>query len=586
MTADMEDYDYENLDEFPSDAIAFFVVATYGEGEPTDNSTAFFEFIQDEHVTFGSGKTEDDSPLEAMSYVAFGLGNKTYEKYNEMVKVCDRALAKLGASRVGDYGMGDDGDGTMEEDFLTWKDSMWTELARKMNLVEREALYEATFSITEDPDLDLESTSVFLGEPSKKHLTKAAKPFNANNPFFSPISSSKELFSVKDRNCMHIEVSLEGSGMKYKTGDHIAVWPTNPDQEVDRLLQVLGLSGKRDTVIRLKAVDSTAKLPVPQPTTYDAALRYYLEICGPVSRQLLTTLSQFAPNASAKQEIVKLGQDKDYFHNQVSRPHLNLAQMLQSISSDTWPIPFSVFLESFGRLQPRYYSISSSSLVQPNVVSITAVVESKKFADHENVLNGVTTNYLLALSQAHNGDVDPHPYGVSYSTDGPRSKYAGPKVPVHIRQSNFKPPSDPSLPIVMVGPGTGVAPFRAFIQERAQQAREGMTIGKTLLFFGCRKEDEDFIYKEEWAQYKKDLGTALDIDVAFSRAGPNKVYVQHRLAERGVEVKELLETGNFYLCGDAAHMAKDVNIELNKLLGEETVKKMRSSQRLQEDVWS
>lgn len=586
MTADMDDYDYDTLDEFPQDAIAIFVVATYGEGEPTDNSTAFFEFIQDESSIFGDNKTVEDRPLQNMSFVAFGLGNKTYEHYNEMVKVCDRALKTLGASSVVDFGMGDDGDGTMEEDFIAWKDAMWASLAQRMDLEEREASYEASFSVVDDTELEQDSTSVFLGEPSKKHLTKAAKPYNANNPYFGPIATSRELFQAKDRNCLHIEINLQGSGLKYKTGDHIAVWPTNPDQEVDRLLSALGLESKRRTVFRVKAEDSTSKIPVPQPTTYDACLRYYLEICGPVSRQLLATLAQFAPDEACKSEVTRLSQDKEYFQLMVSRPHLNLAQMLRMITTSTWSIPFSILLESCGKLQPRYYSISSSSVVDPNLVSITAIVESKKFAGHENVLNGVTTNYLLALSRKKNGENDPHPYGVSYNIDGPRGKYSDIKVPVHIRQSNFRLPTDPTTPIVMIGPGTGVAPFRGFIQERAHQAKEGMDVGKTLLFFGCRKESEDFLYKDEWKQYKEILGEALDVDVAFSRDGHEKVYVQHRLAKRASEVKALLESGNVYICGDAARMARDVNDELNKILGEDVVKKMRSTQRHQEDVWS
>lgn len=585
MTADFEDYDYDTLDEFPEDALAFFVVATYGEGEPTDNAVAFFDYIKDDSSMFGD-KGADDSPLATMKYVAFGLGNKTYEKYNEMVKICDSELKRLGATRLGDYGMGDDGDGTMEEDFLSWKENMWSVVAIALNLEEHEAKYEETFEVLEDSELTTAAENVFLGEPSKKHLTRAAKPFNVSNPFLGPLVKSQELFKLPGRNCMHIEFDLKGSGMKYQTGDHVAVWPMNPDQEIDRMLQVLGLLEKRDTVVRIKGLDSTAKVPVPQPTTYDSIFRYYLEICGPVSRQLLATLAQFCPEEHARQEVLKLAEDKIYFQSKVSAPHFNLAQMLQSISTSKWNIPFSVFLESFGKLQPRFYSISSSNVVQPTRVSITAVVESKKFVDHKNVLNGVTTNYLLALSQAYNGRCDPHPYGLSYQLEGPRTKYASCKVPLYIRQSNFKLPSDPSLPVVMVGPGTGVAPFRAFIQERAHQARDGQTVGKTLLFFGCRSREDDFIYQDEWQEYKQDLGDNLIIDVAFSREGSKKIYVQHRLAERGEEVRSMLSNGYFYLCGDAANMAKDVNKELAKILGDELVQKLRTTHRHQEDVWS
>ncbi|KAK3080736.1 hypothetical protein LTS18_013666 [Coniosporium uncinatum] len=149
----------------------------------------------------------------------------------------------------------------------------------------------------------------------------------------------------------------------------------------------------------------------------------------------------------------------------------------------------------------------------------------------------------------------------------------------------------------MVGPGTGVAPFRGFVQERAALARDGQTVGKTILFFGCRKAAEDFMYQDEWEQYKKDMGDAFEMHVAFSREGPNKVYVQHKIKEQAVEINKLLqEKAFFYVCGDAANMAREVNTILGQIIaeqrgvpeskGEEVVKAMRASNQYQEDVWS
>lgn len=498
MVADLEDYDFDNLDAIPSDKVVMFVLATYGEGEPTDNAVDFYEFITSENPAFSQG---NDPPLGNLNYVAFGLGNNTYEHYNSMVRNVNKALQKLGANRIGEAGEGDDGAGTMEEDFLAWKDPMWEALAKKMGLEEREAVYEPTFSIVDREDLTRDAPEVYLGEPNKMHLDGTAKgPFNAHNPYIAPIQKSYELFNVKDRNCLHMDIDISGSNLTYQTGDHIAVWPTNAGEEVDRFLNIFDLADKRHDVISVKALEPTAKVPFPTPTTFDAIVRYHMEICAPVSRQFLATLAAFAPDEESKAEMTKLGNDKDYFHSKVNSQYLNIARLLEMVSKGKkWTnVPFSALIEGITKLQPRYYSISSSSLEQPKVISITAVVESQELPGRGDPFRGVTTNYLLALKQKQNGDPDPSPYGLSYEITGPRNKYDGIHVPVHVRHSNFKLPSDPMKPVIMVGPGTGVAPFRGFVRERRKMVENGQDVGKTILFFGCRRSAEDFLYEKEW----------------------------------------------------------------------------------------
>ncbi|KAJ6259268.1 hypothetical protein Dda_6167 [Drechslerella dactyloides] len=597
LVADIEDYDFENLDTFPSDHLAFFLLATYGEGEPTDNAVEFYEFLSADDPQFSEAA---DEPLQNLKYVTFGLGNNTYEHYNAMVRKVDGYLTKLGAKRLGAAGEGDDGAGTMEEDFLAWKEEMWQVVCKEMGLEEREAVYEPIFKINEDDTLTPDSENVYLGEPNKHHLEgKGRPPYNSHNPYIAPISKSLELFTVKDRNCLHMEINIAGSGLNYTTGDHIAIWPTNSGRETDRLLSVLGLIDKRHTVIQVTALDSTSKVPFPAPTTYDAVIRYHVEINGLVSRQFIASLAPFAPSEYAKAELTRLGGDKDAFHEEVSSRYLNIAQVLEKLApGQTWTsIPFSLIIEGLTHIQPRYYSISSSSHVHKDNVAITAVVESIRLPGSKHILKGVTTNYLLALKQKQHGDPNPDPHGLTYDINGPRNKYDGIHVPVHIRHSNFKLPSDPEKPVIMIGPGTGVAPFRAFVQERAAHAAEGKKVGKTLLFFGCRNSEEDFLYKNEWPEYAAKLGDSFKLITAFSREGPKKVYVQHRLLEHAAEVDELLKAGAYiYVCGDAAHMARDVNATFGKIIaehrglteaqGEEVVKRMRSSNKYQEDVWS
>jgi NADPH-ferrihemoprotein reductase len=620
MVADLEDYDFDNLDAFPEDKIAFFILATYGEGEPTDNAVDFYEFITSEDSSYSEGATATEEPLKNLKYVAFGLGNNTYEHYNSMVRNVNKALEKLGGTRIGEAGEGDDGAGTMEEDFLAWKEPMWAALTDSMGLEEREAVYEPAFEVAEKPDMDADEDEIYLGEPNKYHLQGESKgPYSANNPYIAPIAESKELFTSAERNCLHMEIDVSGSGVNYTTGDHIAVWPTNAGKEVDRFLKVLGLESKRHMVITVKGLDPTAKVPFPSPTTYDAVARYQMEICAQISRQFVSQLAAFAPNDEIKAELTKLGGDKDYFHEKVADVNLNIAQLLEILSKgQPWTkIPFSLFIEGLHKLQPRYYSISSSSHVQKHKISITAVVESIHKPNAPHIVKGVTTNYLLALKQKQHGAENPDPHGLNYALTGPRNKYDGVHVPVHVRHSNFKLPSDPTKPIIMVGPGTGVAPFRGFVQERAALARAGEEVGKTMLFFGCRRREEDFLYQHEWEvsihsrdrlpecfsgltpikEYKKDLGDKFELHVAFSREGPKKVYVQHKMKENAVEINKLLEQkAYFYVCGDAAVMARDVNTLIGQIIaeqrglpesrGEEIVKAMRASNQYQEDVWS
>ena len=501
MIADLEDYDYENLDAFPADKLAFFVLATYGEGEPTDNAVEFYEFIRGDEIAFSNGGGIEDKPLENLKFVAFGLGNNTYEHYNSMVRRVNDALEKLGATRIGKAGEGDDGAGTMEEDFLAWKEPMWTSLAGTMGLEEREAVYEPIFGITEREDLTATADEVYLGEPNKNHLEGKSKgPYNSHNPYIAPITESKELFTVRDRNCLHMEIDVGGSNISYETGDHVAVWPTNAGREVDRLVNILGLANRRHKVISVKSLDPTARVPFPTPTTYDAAIRYHMEICGPVSRQLLASLAPFASSESARTEMTRLGSDKDYFSEKISQQYFNIAQALESVDSNQkWEnIPFSMLVEEIKKIQPRYYSISSSSRVQKDKIAVTAIVEEIRVPGSDNIVKGVTTNYLLALKQKQHGEPNPDPHGLTYAITGPRNKYDGIHVPVHVRHSNFKLPSDPSKPIIMVGPGSGVAPFRGFVQERAAQAEAGDRVGETVLFYGCRKSTEDYLYKDEW----------------------------------------------------------------------------------------
>jgi NADPH-ferrihemoprotein reductase len=497
MVGSLEDYDYETLNDFPRDSVAIFVISTFGEGEPPDNAQDFYNFITDENISFSNGGTN----LSNLSYISFGLGNSTYEHFNAASVIVDKSLERLGGHRIGIAGRGDDGEKTTEEDFLSWKETMWAALSKKMGLEEREATYEPVFAIAEIGHLNTKDDKVYLGEPNQLALEGRTRgPFNSHNPFVGPVVTSRNLFKDKARNCTHLEIDLADSGLTYETGDHVSVFPVNCDIEVDRFLKVFGLFEKKHTVIDVKSLERTARVSFPVPTTYDTVARYKLEICAPVSRQLIQQLATFAPTAYASAELVKLGTDKEYFHQQVTEPHLNLAQILESCGRDAvWSaIPFSILVEGLVSLQPRMYSISSSPLVSKDRLTITAKVESMRLSSGGSLFHGVASNYLLDIQQTQNNVPKADTYTTAYAVHGPRNRYANISVPLCIRSSTFRLPPNPAVPIIMVGPGTGVAPFRAFVQERAAQMKAGQEVGATLLFYGCREKSKDLIYEEDW----------------------------------------------------------------------------------------
>ncbi|CAG8778526.1 6310_t:CDS:2 [Gigaspora margarita] len=589
MTVDVEDCDMTLLDKFPEDCLAFFLMATYGEGEPTDDAVEFWELINSDNPEFSEGMPIEEKPLSKLRYVVFALGNKTYEHFNAVGRLVDSKLTEFGATRIGERGEGDD-DGSLEEDFLGWKEEMWKVACDAMDIDPNEAqtqtgAHVAVYKITELENYEVDS--VFYGELSENALKVGTRvAYDAKNPYPSPITASRELFSSTDRNCVHMELDIAGSGLYYQSGDHVAVWPMNPEQEVYRLLKVLGLWEKKDTIIKVESTDPTAskKYPFPVPTTYATIFRNYLDIHAPASRQFIATLANYAPTEEGKSRLTTLGQDKEAYKVEVADAHLTLGEVLELISSSSngkliESIPLDLIIETLPRLQCRYYSISSTSKVTPTSIHITAsVLRYQPSKSPEKTVYGLATNYIHQVHRKLNNIAHPDtsPY---YLYSGPRDKYYDEstntvKFAIHVRNTNFKLPKNLKVPVVMVGPGTGVAPFRGFVIERARYKSEGDEVGDTVLFFGCRKRNEDFLYANEFEELFTTLGESGKLFTAFSREQDQKVYVQHRLLENQQYIWELIYT-RAQACG---------GMDENSAIA--YVKDLRSRGRYQEDVWS
>lgn len=329
-------------------------------------------------------------------------------------------------------------------------------------------------------------TTTLTGELSARALTRSKGIHDAKNPYPAPITASRELFDAgADRNCVHVELNIEGSGITYQHGDHVGVWPSNAELEVERLLCTLGLYDKKDTVINIESLDpALAKVPFPVPTTYITVLRNYIDISAVVGRQILGVLSKFAPSPEAEAILKMLNTNKEEYHTVVTEGCLRLGEVLQlaagndvhaipnTSNTTAWSIPFDIVVSSIPRLQPRYYSISSSPKLHQNSIHVTAVVLRYESIKSEKVdqrwIYGVGSNFLLNLKTAANGETAPliadvadgSPARVTaplYAIDGPRGAYKQDtiyKAPIHVRRSTFRLPTNPKSPVIMIGPGT------------------------------------------------------------------------------------------------------------------------------------
>ncbi|CRG89523.1 hypothetical protein PISL3812_06559 [Talaromyces islandicus] len=604
LCADLSDYDPESISELGSNHIAIFILSTYGEGDPSDNATGLWDWMQN---TTAAGSSDEGPRLANLRYGAFGLGNSNYKNYNRVIDVTVAFLDNSGAKSFVAVGKADDAERSTEEDFLSWKDSLFSVFRTDFQYVEKVVEFQPTMAVIED--VSLEPIDLHHGEPTHAADNNKKGAAACSQIQTLGIKNARELFTSTNRHCVHMELDLsEYPEMNYKTGDHLALWPSSPSNEVELLTQSLGLQRKMDTPLLLKSLDSSnVKIELPSPTTIRALFTCYLEICAPVSRSTVEGLAQFAPNPEAKAFILKLGQDKQAYSTYLTHTHVTLGRLLSLASNSTgrWSkLPLEFVIESLPRIQPRYYSISSSSVLSPRRVALTALVASDPLPKNPQVvINGVASNYLLALMKAqvpiHNlaGIIAPE-----YDLAGPNGSLAqGQKLYAHIRRSKFRLPTQSTCPIIMIAAGTGLAPFRAFIAERAKLHNVGKPVGQMLLFFGCRRPEEDFIYQNELLQMQKGLDNGKEslfkIVTAFSREQNSpKTYVQHRVNEYGTDIVRLMEEegANLYICGRAT-MAREVSSILGDFLiqtrrwndgqAQNWIQDFRKRGKWREDVW-
>ncbi|MCC5788561.1 MAG: assimilatory sulfite reductase (NADPH) flavoprotein subunit [Opitutales bacterium] len=474
----------------------------------------------------------DQAPkLTNTRFSVLALGDTSYEHFCKIGKDFDERLEKLGGTRVFPR---QDCDVDFEPPFQDW-------------------LKGALGALRTTSGAASESGGAVAAETAVAS-TPALTVYDRKNPFPAPLleninlnSPGSETLPASAKETRHLELSLEGSGLVYEPGDSLGIFPANCPEVVEDILSLTKFP--RDTIV---SVDED-EMPLEQ------ALLSKLDITG------LTQLFLRKYAARAKSEhLDALLEEKD-------KNNLKSYLYGREISDTLADFPVSdlapqELVSLLRKMPPRLYSIASSLKAHPEEVHLT--VAAVRYRANGKIRKGVASTYLA--DRVAKGET----------------------VPVFVHHNkNFRLPSDNDTPIIMVGPGTGIAPFRAFVEER----REIGAKGKNWLFFGDQHMVTDFLYQTEWQAALKD-GSLNRIDLAWSRDTDHKVYVQHKMRENAADLWKWLQDGAyFYVCGDASRMAKDVHAELLQIAqtegklseddAQQWLKGLQKEKRYQRDVY-
>ncbi|MGA9289696.1 MAG: assimilatory sulfite reductase (NADPH) flavoprotein subunit, partial [Anaerobacillus sp.] len=359
--------------------------------------------------------------------------------------------------------------------------------------------------------------------PTAKESQDVEKSYSRTNPFKAEIIENVNLNGRgSNKETRHLELDLEGSNLTYEPGDSLGIYPENDRELVEQLIEEMGWNPTEQVTINKQGEVQSVR----------EALTKTYEITS-LTKPLLQKIAALTPNEELNNVLDAEGEElKTYLYGR------DLIDLVRDFGP--WPVPAKDFISVLRKIPVRLYSIASSSKANTDEVHLT--IGALRYDAHGRGRKGVCSGQCAERSQP--GDV----------------------LPVFVQSNqNFRLPEHPDTPVIMIGAGTGVAPYRAFLQEREEMGARG----ESWLFFGEQHFVTDFLYQVEWQKWLKE-GVLSRMDVAFSRDTDEKIYVQHRMLERSKELYEWLDQGaHVYVCGDEKYMAKDVHAALVTILEQE-----------------
>jgi cytochrome P450/NADPH-cytochrome P450 reductase len=532
------------LDDFvgklPEQGGVLIFCASYNGAAP-DNATQFVKWLG------------TDLPKEAFAklrYAVFGCGNSDWAAtYQSVPRAIDEQLAAHGGRSVYARGESDarsDLDGQFESWFAKAAPSAMKEFGVDSNL---------TRSADDAPLYKIEPVA-----PSAVNTIVALGGVAPMKVLLNSELQNKSGANASDRSTRHIEVQLP-SGITYRVGDHLSVVPRNDPALVDSVARRFGFLPADQ--IRLQVAEGRrAQLPVGDTVSVGRLLSEFVELQQVATRKQIQIMSEHTRCPVTKPKLLAyLGDDAaatERYRTEILGKRKSVFDLLEE--HPACELPFHAYLEMLSLLAPRYYSISSSPSGDAVRCSVTVGVVDAPASSGRGIYKGICSNYLA-------------------------SRRAGETIYATVRETKagFRLPDDASVPIIMIGPGTGLAPFRGFLQERAAQKAKGARLGLAMLFFGCRHPEQDFLYADELKAFAADGITELH--TAFSRAEGPKTYVQNLVAAQKDRVWSLIEQGAIiYVCGDGGKMEPDVKAALVAIYRERNGADAEAAQRWIDDL--
>ncbi|HVU18193.1 MAG TPA: sulfite reductase subunit alpha [Candidatus Didemnitutus sp.] len=382
----------------------------------------------------------------------------------------------------------------------------------------------------------------------------APQPYNRNHPLVARVVENRVLNKEgSSKDVRHVVIDITGSGMTYRPGDSLGIFPQNRAQIVDEIISCLGATGEETVALPLSGGSVTLR----------EALSTRLSLAGPTKKILETLAAKTTDLAEQSQLAGLLAPDAGEAREKFLKEREFHDLLVEFPGARLTP---QELVDHLRRLMPRLYSIASSPELFPHQVHLT--VAPVRYETNGRNRHGVASTFLADRVLRH---------------DTP--------VPVFVAESHFRLPENPATDVIMVGPGTGVAPFRAFVQERVARAASG----RNWLFFGDQHQATDYLYGHEWDKLMAE-GRLSRLDLAFSRDQAHKVYVQDRMRAAAADLWAWIKGGAyFYVCGDAHRMAKDVDAALHEIImgqggmdhaaAVDYVKHLKKEKRYQRDVY-